>query len=31
MSFTAEQRQALTAKLDGRAIRERTHAGNTLS
>src|SRR5437867_5240777 len=31
MSFTAEQRQALAAKLDGHAIRERIQAGQTLS
>jgi hypothetical protein len=31
MSFTAEQNRALTAKLDGRAIRERIQAGQTLS
>ena len=31
MSFTAEQCRALTAKLDGRAIRERIQAGQTLS
>ena len=31
MGFTAEQRQALTAKLDGRVIRERSQAGQTLS
>src|SRR5438093_2847407 len=31
MSFTAEQCQALAAKIDGRAIRERRQAGQTLS
>jgi DNA recombination protein Rad52 len=31
MGFSAEQRQALTAKLDGRVIRERVQAGQTLS
>src|SRR5438477_2968547 len=31
MSFTAEQCRALTARLDGRAIRERIQAGQTLS
>lgn len=31
MSFSAEQCRALTAKLDGRAIRERIQAGQTLS
>jgi DNA recombination protein Rad52 len=30
MSFTAEQRKALGAKLDARAIRERIHTGHTL-
>src|SRR4029079_17712152 len=31
MSFSAEQCRALAAKLDGRAIRERMQAGQTLS
>ena len=31
MSFTAEQCRALTAKLEGRAIRERIQAGQRLS
>jgi hypothetical protein len=30
MGFTAEQRQALTSKLDGRVTRERIQAGQTL-
>jgi DNA recombination protein Rad52 len=30
MGFTAEQCRALTAKLDGRAVRERTQGGQTL-
>jgi DNA repair and recombination protein RAD52 len=29
MSFTAKQRQALTAKLDSRAIKERQQSGQT--
>ena len=31
MAFTTEQRQALSAKLDGRAVRERTENGKNLS
>lgn len=31
MGFSVEQEQALAAKLDGRAIRERMQAGQTLS
>ena len=31
MAFTAEQRQALAAKLDGRAVRERDQHGQAVS
>jgi DNA recombination protein Rad52 len=31
MAFTTEQRQALSAKLDGRAVRERVQNGQTVS
>src|SRR4029078_2002970 len=31
MAFTAEQRQALAAKLDGRAVKERAQNGQVLS